>query len=620
MMNMIIDDHTGQSKGAPKKILFETLADLQAAMHEDKNSNIHNETVGRFRWNFDGTSSICCLADTLEARILSQHYAQIAQEKINFLALNNKLSVPKNYEVPITFYTPLSARNLTVYDKKDQIQDVTAAQKIYTDSKSRAKHYKENNYIFLLALDPKQLSTALNEKISGTPLFLHMINSGNSYLVETLIKQINLHFPNQNNPIVLPPTLDINDDNVLNQIVSLVKNGHLEVMKTYLTNEKLKKPGNEVALIHLMTIAVKNGRTNVFNYLRDFIPASKYSSEYFLLKAVKKRQLTAFPFLLKEAKQPLSPSLMFEAIQLGDIHTMELLNNNGLAYAQTDANNVTSLHIAAISGKTRMIKFLLENSKISINVKDKNGATPLHYAARAGLGNTITYLCDNKADINTVDNKLQTPLHYAVIHQSNFDTIKKLLDKNADLNYINKDGTKPLELITDTILGKKISDYQIITGLGTKFSKLIADKNDDFAGLIKKSIDQFSKNLLNLTTEIDTNHLKISESIEEMLVLIILYDRQFPSSLKNADLKELYSSIGNLDRSSYPIKHGLLPFTRSAYNPSATFTPTTVTHEDQDKAINSVKTREGNIVIDKEVIAFLKQPVSSKKMLDTTKD
>jgi ankyrin repeat protein len=71
---------------------------------------------------------------------------------------------------------------------------------------------------------------------------------------------------------------------------------------------------------------------------------------------------------------------------------------------------------ACESGKTEIVRFLLEQAPDTLNSVDDNLATPLHRASGSGAANIVELLCTLGADVNKHDGRRQeTPLHYAAL-------------------------------------------------------------------------------------------------------------------------------------------------------------------------------------------------------------
>ncbi|XP_061092450.1 ankyrin repeat domain-containing protein SOWAHA [Conger conger] len=95
-----------------------------------------------------------------------------------------------------------------------------------------------------------------------------------------------------------------------------------------------------------------------------------------------------------------------------------LLENSQLAEKKDFMSGFTALHWAAKSGKSEMVRKIIETSKragvhIDVNGKTHGGYTPLHIAAIHGQECVMTLLVSNYgADTNIRDNSGKKPYHY----------------------------------------------------------------------------------------------------------------------------------------------------------------------------------------------------------------
>lgn len=107
----------------------------------------------------------------------------------------------------------------------------------------------------------------------------------------------------------------------------------------------------------------------------------------------------------------------------------------------TDSNNDTALHLAAMKGNTPTINYLLKKGA-NVIAKDKFGAIPLHLAAVTGYTSAVDALTatdKNRKTIDTQDINGNTPLILAA-KKGYGNTVRKLLEKGADTSLVNKQG------------------------------------------------------------------------------------------------------------------------------------------------------------------------------------
>jgi ankyrin repeat protein len=120
-----------------------------------------------------------------------------------------------------------------------------------------------------------------------------------------------------------------------------------------------------------------------------------------------------------------------------------LLIKAGAELESTTAQGRTPLHVAAVEGRVRIVKYLLEKSTAGIDHRDDDGATALHSAAFRGHLDCVTALAGAGAKLDQVDNTSLTPLHAAAF-RGHLDVVKKLLSAGANANVTDAAGTLPL--------------------------------------------------------------------------------------------------------------------------------------------------------------------------------
>lgn len=145
--------------------------------------------------------------------------------------------------------------------------------------------------------------------------------------------------------------------------------------------------------------------------------------------------------------------------------------------AKVDAvglNNLTSLHYAAMNGRTYVTALLVEQGA-NINETDQLARTPLHYAVSCGYFNTASFLLAHGADINSRDGNGASPLHFAVFYDQLLLT-QFLISRGADVNIINNEGKIPLH----EVKSKKMANLLINCGADVNSSKGLAASDQYF--------------------------------------------------------------------------------------------------------------------------------------------
>lgn len=118
---------------------------------------------------------------------------------------------------------------------------------------------------------------------------------------------------------------------------------------------------------------------------------------------------------------------LHKAVQGGCLKTARKLFNLLDSPAQTDLDGRTPLHLAAIGGSTKILRFLLgkdvsdtHQRRIDVpnmlDVQDGNSQTPLIIASRMGNIKATKILIESGADFAIRDGAGKTALHYAVLN------------------------------------------------------------------------------------------------------------------------------------------------------------------------------------------------------------
>ena len=93
---------------------------------------------------------------------------------------------------------------------------------------------------------------------------------------------------------------------------------------------------------------------------------------------------------------------------------VDLFLKHGVSVMSTlgDFVGYTALHIAALSGKTEIVRLLIVAGS-DVNAPDSSGRTPLHLSASLGWVDVVRLLLDNGAELNAVNNFGLTPAAFA---------------------------------------------------------------------------------------------------------------------------------------------------------------------------------------------------------------
>ncbi|MDD2904076.1 MAG: ankyrin repeat domain-containing protein [Syntrophales bacterium] len=164
---------------------------------------------------------------------------------------------------------------------------------------------------------------------------------------------------------------------------------------------------------------------------------------------------------LESIKVPYNNDSIIYRAAIGDAAAVRLFLAAGMDPNVRDNQGVTPLIAAARSGKTEVVKLLLEQGadlkaqnpervikrgKKRRKKKIRYGGTPLMHAARGGHADTVRLLLAKGADLNTLDAKHGlAALHWAVYHNQ-LGAVETLLDQGANPGVKDKRGFTPLML------------------------------------------------------------------------------------------------------------------------------------------------------------------------------
>ncbi len=174
----------------------EQLEEFKIANKKARLSNPRtNEVLARIRFNpYRTVVSIC--TDTLEARLLAYDFAEELLEEYKNYALKNGLKVNPNYKIPIIFYCHNDLTNrffstdlhsIRPYTDQMRENDKTEAVSIYTREDTRIKHFRNNDFEFLLGL-PNITKETLLDPCLGHPLVYVMMKNGYTRMLMRLLK------------------------------------------------------------------------------------------------------------------------------------------------------------------------------------------------------------------------------------------------------------------------------------------------------------------------------------------------------------------------------------------------------------------------------------------------
>lgn len=410
----------------------------------------YNEVLARGKFTPDGKSSIIIGSSHLEARLLAQERARIILQFMKMQAAEKNQDWDELYLVPIYFYRA----ELEVYDVFEQAKDRGDALTIFLNKKRRDEKYKEKKYEFLLAL-------------SDTDFIIDAVDHKDKFLLKKIAD-------NRFTSIVLSildkssnKTIAAVFNKIFQSLHNLSNNKHvidlvLQRLGMASAFELFDSEQNKVKLLHWI---IQHGylprfqeiqNTSHYHHLIEKYGPS-FKNELFI-KAVKFGRYVLVSDMLKEEKSIECKNLaLFEAADQGHLDVLELLLAHG---AQADCKNgsITPLQKAVQSGKSEIVKHLLEVTKVELNTHDDAGNTILHEAIKGQNQFLIEFLLEKGADATIKNRKGETALRVAIKNFVNKDIVLKILknikvvsdeDKTATLLWAVK--WKHNEIVKDLI-------------------------------------------------------------------------------------------------------------------------------------------------------------------------
>ncbi|XP_054634851.1 caskin-1 isoform X2 [Dunckerocampus dactyliophorus] len=109
-----------------------------------------------------------------------------------------------------------------------------------------------------------------------------------------------------------------------------------------------------------------------------------------------------------------------------------------------DADGLSPLHHAALSGNKELISLLLD-AQAAVDIKDNKGMRPLHYAAWQGKTEPMKMLLKAGSSVNGQSDEGQIPLHLSAQH-GHYDGSEMLLQHQSNTCISDSAGKTPLDL------------------------------------------------------------------------------------------------------------------------------------------------------------------------------
>jgi ankyrin repeat protein len=125
-------------------------------------------------------------------------------------------------------------------------------------------------------------------------------------------------------------------------------------------------------------------------------------------------------------------------------------------------SHAQDIYIASYRGDLETVKQWIEENPELVNSRNSNGRFPLEMAAQTGQTEIVKFLLENGADIN-LNRGGATALHMAALYGGKTELIALLLEAGADINARTGNGATPLNL---AVIGKqkKIAELLLDNG------------------------------------------------------------------------------------------------------------------------------------------------------------
>ena len=130
----------------------------------------------------------------------------------------------------------------------------------------------------------------------------------------------------------------------------------------------------------------------------------------------------------------------------GKSEVVRFLVSNGVNVNTTGNNDWTLLHFAVgFNQDVEVAKSLIYHGA-NVNAKDDSGYTPLHVAATFGRFELVLFLVAHGADIHAKNNIGYTPLHAAMFYNENVKVAEFLISRGANIDAQAMHGITPLDI------------------------------------------------------------------------------------------------------------------------------------------------------------------------------
>ena len=124
--------------------------------------------------------------------------------------------------------------------------------------------------------------------------------------------------------------------------------------------------------------------------------------------------LVLFNFIVATASA--QENEFFDAVNRGDLETVENLISKGTNVNAFDNDGETALIVASRNGHTEIAELLITKGA-NVNAVSENGKTALMYASSEGHTETVIILIEKGADVSAVSDDKTTALELATVHR-----------------------------------------------------------------------------------------------------------------------------------------------------------------------------------------------------------
>ena len=304
---------------------------------KDKNIAFHNEVLARIRMTPDDKSQLFINTDTLEARLISQCYAQILQARFQEQS-------DINYKTSIFYYIPNSPDlHLKQYSPLEQEMDLSEVTHIYEHEDLLTEKIQTNNFEFLLFVSRDQLLPLLKKQINNHAVIIHILNNGYVHIVDFLVE------------------------------LKILNGSDLKSLFT----DEIQQISNPDTLINILYYCIKKNNLDLFNCalsrLEDLPDCEQNLNKQITINQVN------------------SPLLQMALVENKPDYFHKLCDHTHIDLNKTNKIGQSILHIAAYYGCTEAIAYAI-SKQVDINLCDNEGRSPLFFAASNGQTDCVKLL------------------------------------------------------------------------------------------------------------------------------------------------------------------------------------------------------------------------------------